>query len=89
MEKVSKIHFTIILILNLVLVLKMISIAWEGNDKALLIIILGHLTLTILNSTVWLILKFLKLQEYFIYKVNTIGLLLLFIPAIIISSLYS
>lgn len=66
----------------------MISIAWEGNDKALLIIILGYLILTILNSTVWLILKFLKIQEYFIYKVSTIGLLLLLLPAIIISSLY-
>ena len=88
MTKNSKIHLTIISLINLTLILKMISIAWEGNDKAILLVIFGFPILTIVNALVWLTLRILKRPEYKIYKITTVGLAVLFIPTLMASSMY-
>ncbi len=88
MTKISKIHLTIISIINLALILKMISIAWAGNDKAIILVIFGYPALIIVNALVWLTLRILKRLEYKIYKITTVGLAVLFIPTLILSSLY-
>ena len=88
MTKISKIHLTIISVINLALVVKMISIAWGGNDKAVILVIFGFPILTIVNALVWLTLRILKRPEYKIYKMTTIGLAVLFIPTLIVSSMY-
>jgi hypothetical protein len=88
MTKISKLHLTIISLINLALILKMISIAWEGNDKAIILVIFGYPTLTIVNALVWLTLRILKRPEFKIYKITTVGLAILFIPTLIASSMY-
>lgn len=84
----DKIHLIIISIINLGLIFKLINIAWEGNDKAIILVIFGYPTLIILNGLVWLILGVLKRPESKIYRILTIGLTVLFIPTLIISSMY-
>ena len=88
MTKVNKIHLTIISIINLIFVAKIISIVWEGNDKAIILVIFAYPILTIINGFVWLTLRLLKRPEYEIYKMTTIGLAILFIPTLILSCLY-
>jgi len=88
LTKLNKIHLTIITIINLIIIGKLIGVAWEGNDKAIILVIFGYTTLTILNGLVWLILRILKRPEFKIYKITTIGLAALFIPTLILSSMY-
>jgi len=88
MTKTDKAHLLIIATVNLILVSKMVTIAWEGNDKAIILIIFGQPALIFINSLVWLTLKLLKRKEYKIYKITTLGLIALFIPALGTASLY-
>ncbi len=88
MTKADKLHLAIISIVNVASVLKMISITWEGNDKAIIIVILGYPVLTFINAFIWLILKTIKRTEYLFYKMATLVLLILFVPTLIISSMY-
>ena len=88
MTKISKIHLTIISLINLALVLKMISIAWEGNDKAIILVIFGYPILTIVNALVWLTFRILERPEFKIYRITTVGLAIIFIPTLIASSMY-
>lgn len=83
MNNNNKIHLCIILLLNLVLISFMICTAWHGNDKAILVIILLYPILTLLNAIVWFVLFILKRSESKIYKWNTIGMIILFIPALL------
>ncbi len=82
----NKTHLLILSLINLVLISLMIRIAWQGNDKAILVIILLYPILTLLNAIVWLVLFIFKRPESKIYKWNTIGMLVLFIPALIAST---
>lgn len=70
------------------MIAKMISIAWEGNDKAILVVILTYPILILLNAIIWLILWLLKRSELKIYRMTTIGLCVLFVPTLYISSIY-
>ena len=79
---------TIISIINLTIIAKMISIAWDGNDKAILVVIFVYPILTILNAIVWTILRVLKRPEFKIYRITTIGLAILFVPTLFMSSFY-
>ena len=88
MTKTAKIHLIIISVINFGLILKLIGIAWDGNDKAILLVLFGYPVLTILNGLVWLTLGILKRPESKIYRIVTIGLAVLFIPTLIISSMY-
>jgi hypothetical protein len=88
MTKFTKIQLIIVSLINLTLVLKMISIAWKGNDKAIILVIFGYPTLIILNALIWITLRILKRPEYEIYKLTTIGLAILFIPTILATSMF-
>ena len=88
LTKSNRIQLTIISIVNLVIIGKLIIIAWEGNDKAIILVIFGYPILMILNGLVWLILGILKRPELNIYKITTLGLAALFIPTLILASMY-
>lgn len=88
MKTHTRIHFTIAAAFNLILVLKMLSIGWDGNDKAIILVLFGYSILILLNLITWLALKKFKKTEYSIYKTTTIGLLILFIPTITAASIY-
>lgn len=88
LTKSNKIHLTILSIINLIIIGKLVSKAWDGNDKAIILVIFGYSALTILNGFIWLTLAIIKRPEYKIYKTSTIGLAILFIPTLIASSMY-
>ena len=84
----DKIHLIIISIINLSIIFKLIVTAWNGNDKGIILVVFGYIALIIINCIIWLTLRTLKRPENKIYKIVTFGLVLLFIPTVIISSLY-
>jgi hypothetical protein len=88
MTNTNKIHLLIISIINLGIILKLISLSWNGNDKAILLIMLVYPMLILMNGLIWLILNIIKKEQSEIYKKTTIGLLVLFIPTILISCIY-
>ena len=88
MTKTEKIHLIVISVINFSVIFKLISSAWNGNDKGIILVIFGYTALTIINGIVWLIFKILKRPEKKIYKITSVGLILLFIPTVIISGLY-
>ena len=83
-----KIHLAIVAIINLTLIYKLINIAWSGNDKAIILVIFGYPFLILLNAILWGTFGYFKRIESNIYKLMTIALSILFIPTLIISSLY-
>ena len=88
LTKTDKIHLITISIINLSLIFKLIISAWNGNDKGIILVFFGYIALIIINVIIWETLRILKRPESKIYKIVTAGLALLFIPTIIISSLY-
>ncbi len=88
MNKASKFHLILVSIVNLAIIARLINMAWDGNDKAILIVIFCYPLVIIANAAVWLILWLTKHPSYKIYKITTIGLLILLIPTICLSSLY-
>ena len=84
----SKIHLIILSLFNLIIIGILISMVLDGNDKSIILLILGYPDLTLLNGIIWLILAILKRPEYKIYQTTTIWLCILFIPTLIASSMY-
>lgn len=84
----SKIHLIILSLFNLIIIGILISMVLDGNDKSIILLILGYPALTLLNGIIWLILAILKRPEYKIYQTTTIWLCILFIPTLIASSMY-
>jgi len=82
----NKIHLTIISLINLILISLMIRAASQGNDKAILIVIVLYPILTLLNAIAWFMLFIFKRPESRIYKWTTIGMIALFIPVLIAST---
>lgn len=88
MKNKDKIHLTFISIINIALIIKMISISWNGNDKGIIVLLFGYPIIILLNASLWLILYFSKNQKFKIYRNTTIGLILFFLPAILLSTMY-
>jgi|GEM_PF-1913965 len=86
MKSRSKIHLAIVSIINLTLIVIMIHTAWKGNDKAILLVLVGYSVLTLFNAFILFILLIFKRPESGVYKFMTIALLALFIPVLLISS---
>jgi hypothetical protein len=84
----SKIHLIILSLFNLIIIGILVSMVLDGNDKSIILLILGYPALTFLNGIIWLILAILKRPEYKIYQTTTIWLCILFIPTLIASSMY-
>jgi hypothetical protein len=88
MKNISKPHLIVVAIVNLAIVARLINMAWDGNDKAILFVIFCYPVLIIANGAVWMVLRLAKHPAYTIYKITTIALLLLYIPVLGIASLY-
>jgi len=69
-------------IINLSIVAFLVNKAWNGNDKAIILVIFFYPVLIIANSIFWMGSKSKA------YKITTIGLLILFLPVLIIASWY-
>jgi hypothetical protein len=88
MNTMNKIHLAIISSINLILVILMIRTAWQGNDKAILVIVLLYPILTFLNAVIWFVLFVFQRRESKLYKWSTVGMIALFIPALMVASMY-
>ena len=60
MRVTNRTHLIIVSIINLAIILSLINMAWQGNDKAILAVLFGYPILTLLNALIWLILGILK-----------------------------
>lgn len=83
-----KIHLAIVTIINTIFIYRLITIAWIGNDKSIILVIFGYPFFILLNAILWGTFSYFKRIESNIYKLMTISLAILFIPTLIISSLY-
>jgi hypothetical protein len=82
------IHLTAAAIVNILVIWRLINTAWEGNDKAIILVILGYALLFVINLIVFSILKFLRRDQAEIYRVTTLGLAILFLPVLFIAGSY-
>lgn len=82
------IHQAISVFINLFLIGQLIKQAWDGNDKAIILVIFLYPILIIVNSLIWWVLSKKRKKESKIYKLTTIGLIILFLPSIVIAGMY-
>lgn len=82
------IHQAISVFINFFLVGQIIKQVWDGNDKAIILLIFLYPILIIVNSLIWWVLSKKRKKESKIYKFTTIGLIILFLPSLVIASMY-
>jgi len=82
------IHQAISVFINFFLVGQIIKQVWDGNDKAIILLIFLYPILIIVNSLIWWVLSKKRKKESKIYKLTTIGLIILFLPSLVIASMY-
>ena len=75
-------------LINLIVVIFLINAAWEGNDKAILLIIVFYPMLIVVNSIVWIVLRILKREDARIYSTMAYCLLILLFPVLFLATLY-
>lgn len=86
MTEDEKSHLTFALIGNLIAVGLLIRSAWNGNDKAIIFVILFYPLLILVNGMIWMNLHSKKKRESRIYRATTLGLIILFLPVLLIAS---
>ena len=69
----ENIHTFFIWLLNLSVIFKLVSIAWKGNDKAVLVVFFGYSILISLNAILWLLFILFKGPERKVYKLSFYG----------------
>lgn len=87
-DSMNKIHLAIALLINILVVSKLIHFSWVGNDKAILVVGFYYFILILLNMMSWLILDYFKRKAARIYKISTVGLIILIIPILVVSMLH-
>lgn len=81
-------HAMIVVMINAAFVVWLIKTSWEGNDKAIIALILFYPVLMLVNGLVWMHLSSRRNPASKIYRGMTIGLLIMFLPVLIIASSY-
>lgn len=84
----NKMHLAIVLLINILVVSKLIHFSWIGNDKAILVVGFYYFILILLNMVSWLILDYFKREAARIYKISTVGLIVLIIPILVVTMLH-
>lgn len=84
----QKIHLLLVMMINLVIVGLLIRQAWEGNDKAIILVIFFYPLLILVNAIVWGLLRAFRRAEFKVYRMTTIVLVILFIPAVFLATMY-
>ena len=69
-------------LINLGLIAFLIHKAWDGNDKAIILIIFLYPLIAMVNGILWMSTKSKA------FMVTTISLLILFLPVLFIASMY-
>jgi hypothetical protein len=81
------IHRTIVFSVNIAIIVLIILRVYQiNNDKGILLIIFLYPLIVLINLIIWLSLRIFKNEHSVIYKQSLLGLLILFIPTIIIGT---
>jgi heme/copper-type cytochrome/quinol oxidase subunit 4 len=81
-------HLIFASIINLILVGLLVKTSWDGNDKAIIFVIFFYPILILVNLVIWMTLSSKRKDESKIYRAITIGLIILFLPVLIIATWY-
>ena len=88
MKRRETIQWLVGLSVNLTVIIFLIKAAWEGNDKAMLLVLFFYPVLIVINSLVWLVLRTLKKSDARIYGTLAVWLTILFVPVLLIAAMY-
>jgi hypothetical protein len=69
-------------IVNVSLILLLISKAWTGNDKSIILLIFFYPMIVLVNSILWMA------SKSQVFKITTMALLILFLPVLIVATMY-
>jgi hypothetical protein len=81
-------HLIFVSIINLILVGLLVKTSWDGNDKAIILVIFFYPVLIFVNLIIWMTLSGKRKVESKIYKATTIGLIILFLPILMIATMH-
>lgn len=81
-------HLIFASIINLVLVGLLVKSSWDGNDKAIIFVIFFYPLLILINLIMWMTLSSKRRSESRVYRATTIGLIVLFVPVLMIATAY-
>ena len=81
-------HWIIGIAVSLTVTIFLIRTAWQGNDKAILLVMFYYPILIIANALAWTVLRLLRQQEAKIYGTIALCLVILFAPVLYIASQY-
>jgi hypothetical protein len=73
-------------IINLILVGLLVKTSWDGNDKAIILVLFFYPVLISINLIIWMTLSSKRKSESKIYRTTTIGLIVLFLPVLILAT---
>ena len=79
-------HSIVVFIINAAVVMWLVKTSWEGNDKAIILVIFFYPLLILVNGLVWMALSSKRKPESKVYRGMTIGLLIMFLPVLFIAS---
>jgi RsiW-degrading membrane proteinase PrsW (M82 family) len=79
-------HLIFASIINLILIGLLVKTSWDGNDKAIILVIFFYPLLILINLIFWFTLSSKQKPESKIYRTTTIGLIILFLPVLILAS---
>lgn len=83
-----KAHFVVAVAVNLLLVSFILKATWDGNDKAIILVLFLYPIIILINSLVWWALNKKHKSASKIYRAITLGLIVLFLPVLMLASSY-
>jgi hypothetical protein len=87
MKVKENIHLLLAVSINLLIIWQLLRATWEGNDKAIILVIFFYPLLIVVNTILWQ--AFRKSSNISrVYKLITIGLTILFLPVLIMATSY-
>jgi hypothetical protein len=81
-------HLILAIAINLLLIGLLIKAVWDSSDKALVLLTILYPLLILVNATVWIVLGTLRNQSSGVYKITTVGSIVLYLPILILAMLY-
>jgi hypothetical protein len=81
-------HLGLAVAINLLLIGLLTNAVWENNDKALVLVIILYPLLLLVNATIWIVLATMRKASARVYKITTIGLIVVFMPVLILAMFY-
>ena len=75
-------------LINLSVIIALIKTAWEGNDKAIILVVIFYPMLIVVNSIGGIILRILRKEDAEIYSTMALCLLILLFPVLYLATIH-